>query len=233
MTPFADLFDSCAYLVLENQFRLDALLGEHQWRVDKEKGVATFSPANLKCAVQFIGTHSTRTNSWLWADANTRSKLPARTLALCRRVRDIGRARHLPQFYEDHFRISDHVGEATPDTLAMVATHLGGADAYYRGPYRNGAVYFAFSNHRIRAKPDFDLLSFQEAFNSLIWIPGNTRNQVLAYAKAKGLNQRTSSRDAVQFTLSSGEDIRVAFKNQSDGAIQISIVPARGRKASP
>lgn len=212
MKTFPDLFEAAAFVTFENQFRLAHLLGEHDWSLDTHRAVVSFTPSGLEFPVQFLGTHSEQSNTWLWADCNAHSALPSAALASCRAVRHIGRSHELPCFVHDQFSLVDQAGEPTAETLALVATHLSGCSAYYRSPYEGGSVYFAFSDKSIDEQPGFDFENFVDAYKSLLWGPGHMRVELDAYVAARGLDIKESSRERLIFTLPSGQDVGLEFE---------------------
>lgn len=220
MSRFSDHFDRCAYAVLENQLRLSDLIGDHDWALDTAQAKVTFSGGpngDFTFPVQFLGTHSEVSDSWLWADANKKAKLPESALTLCREVRRRGRELAIAAFGSDKFEITGELGEPDAATLAMFATHLGGADAFYRGPYAKGEVFFAFSDPALRARPALDAEGFRFAFNELIWIPGDSRLRLESYVTARGLRIERAEPELLAFRLPSGELVELRQETTRDG----------------
>src|SRR5688572_20102553 len=123
MMTFGDLFDQHAFLAFEKQNRLSSLVGEHEWNLDVDKSQVTFNN-DLRFDVHFLGTESSITNTWLWADVNVKMGFPTQSLDLCRKVRALGQQIGIDEFRVDSFPFVDEVGKPTGHSLAMVATCL-------------------------------------------------------------------------------------------------------------
>jgi hypothetical protein len=220
MPTFQDLFDRCAFHAFENQMRLSSLVGEHQWLLNTEEATITFNE-DLVFKLQFLGTESAITGTWLWADANDKVAFPKTTLELCRRVRAIARAYGLVDFLRDRFEFIEECGAPDGHTLAMVATCLGGASCYYRCAHDNGVVVVTLSDPRIDTQPDLDRQGFHEAFTNLMWQPGNMKKRIVSYCSDKGFIDKDWDGEELTFTLSTGEDIGLFFRATKDGGREI------------
>jgi len=225
MKKFSEMFDESALSTMEKQYRLAALIGEDDWRLDVQRATLSFSPSNISFDVQLLGTHSEVSNTWLWADANVEGDLSPASLEMCRRARSAGQELGLSCFIEDKHLYVDQFGEPTADTIAMVSSHMVGADAYYRCPYEAGALYVAIQDARFREAPNLDLQSFIEVYQHLQWLPGNTKRQLVAYAKELELPLLKMEQTAVAFTLRTGEVVEFAFEYAPNGAVTITHVP--------
>jgi hypothetical protein len=231
MATFQELFDVCAFPTFEKQTRLSFLVGEQDWLLDPELATLTFG-ADIVFPVQFLGTESELTHTWLWADANTKAKLPAASLQLCRRARDKGCKLGLEEFQSDHFAFVEEVGKPTAHTLIMVTTCLAGASCYYRCPQENGAVFVALSDSRVDQQPGLDREGFIAAFNNLMWIPGDTKKRVVSYLSAKGYMGKDFAGTELKCKLYTGEEIGLSFKPASDGGMRIKFLAERKLKES-
>ena len=88
--------------------------------------------------VQVLGTVSEYSHTWLWSWANSESNIPDGLLTAALQLQEKGRALELSELVEPEFDVDPfHKGHA----LAMAATGVLGAAAYYRGPYEGGAVF--------------------------------------------------------------------------------------------
>ncbi len=220
MASFSELFDRHAFLAFEKQNRLNSLVGELSWSLDVEIAEVAFDES-LRFKVQFLGTESTLTNTWLWADANGAVKLPQESLNSCRRARSLGRNLGVEEFARDSFPLEEEVGKPTGHTLSMLATCLANASAYYRGPHENGAVYFLLADPRIDSLPDLDVQGFSKAFNHLIWIPGDMKTRVIAYLTDKAYIKRGFMGDEIRCRLYTGQSVVFKFKRTETGGVEI------------
>jgi hypothetical protein len=113
------------------------LLGERDWSLDVQQGVATFG-ADMSHPVQLLGTEAHGNHTWLWAWANEQSGLPDSVLVACRRIREFGAQQNIAEFQERSFSLD----RADGHTLSLVASGIVGQCCYYRGPYDGGALFF-------------------------------------------------------------------------------------------
>ena len=211
MATFQELLDNCAFQAYERQSRLAALVGDRDWLLDTELATIKFGD-DLVFRVQFLGTESEITNTWLWADGNTRVPFPPASLDLCRKVRVRGRSAGIGEFGIDSFPFVEEVGKPTAHTLAMVAVSMGGADAYYRGPYAAGAVFVAINDPRIDSQPDLDREGFVDAFNNLMWQPGDMKKRIVSYLSEKSCINKDWDGTKLNCSLSTGEEIGFTFR---------------------
>lgn len=220
MPTFHELLDESVFLAYEKQRRLSSLIGEHQWHLDVQHSRVRFND-DLMFDVQFVGTESTLTNTWLWADANDDATFPERALRQCRNVRAKGGAYGIQEFIQDTFPFVEELGRPTGHTLAMVTTCLIAASCYYRGPYEHGAIYFTLNDERIDSQPDLDLEGFRAVFAEQIWIPGDMKKRVISYLSAKGYVPQDFTTSELTCQLYTGEKIRFSFKTAADGRTEI------------
>lgn len=229
MSTFQELLDRCAFQAFERQNRLSELVGEQDWLLDTESAIITFGQ-DMAFSVQYLGTESEITNTWLWADANSRSAFPAASLELCRKVRALGCSAGIEEFGTDHFPFVAEVGRPTGHTLAMVAISLAGASAYYRGPHEAGTVFVAMSDPRIDAQPDLDRDGFLAAFNNLMWQPGDMKKRIVSYLSEKGYINSEFDGPKLVCHLYTGEEIALTFKPTKNGGMRISFSAQLGKK---
>jgi hypothetical protein len=229
MATFQEMFDNCAFQAYERQNRLASLVGDRDWLLDTELATIRFGD-DLVFPVQFLGTESEITNTWLWADANTRVLFPQESLDLCRKVRARGRSAGIEEFGIESFPFADEIGKPTAHTLAMVAVSMGSASAYYRGPHEAGAVFVAINDSRIGAQPDLDREGFVNAFNNLMWQPGNMKKWIVSYLSEKGCINRDWDGSEMNCRLSTGEEIGLTFRKTPSGGMEISFAAERRKR---
>jgi hypothetical protein len=220
MPTFQELFEQSAFQVYERQNRLAALVGERDWLLDTEAATLTFGE-DLVFDVQFLGTASDESNTWLWADANDNVAFSPASLELCKKIREHGKTFGIEEFVADQFPFSDEVGKPTADTLAMVAVALGNTSAYYRGPHEAGAVYLLLNDPRIDALPALDKEAFVEAFNNLMWQPGNMKKMMVSYLAEQGCVEKDWDGTDLKCSLPTGEPISFRFKRTKGGGSSI------------
>lgn len=120
---------------LDKQLHLQDLVGEADWLFDQDAGTITFGGEKAYPA-QLLGTVVERTGSWLWAWAN--ESVVASVSEDARALQRLGETNGVAAFVTAELSLSNDLpGEA----LALIASELVDADAYYRGPYDGGAAF--------------------------------------------------------------------------------------------
>ncbi len=108
------------------------------WNVDFSTRSLLFGEDEYK--IQFIGSESTVSNSWMWGWENL-NNLSEETLILANEMKNKGIEWNLEPLYKSKFELSDLMNG---HTLSIVACGLSEENYfYYRGPHSNGAVYLA------------------------------------------------------------------------------------------
>jgi hypothetical protein len=187
---FEDLFDQHGALAFEKQRHLAEVVGESSWRFDMSAGMLAFD--QLELSIQILGTVSEYSNTWLWAWANTASRIPDHLLEASRTLQAIGKELQAFELTEPELHVENH---SKGHLLAMVATGLLSAAAYYRGPYDGGAAFFLIPKLPGDAasgteSPSLQLTSAFTDFISAFECHQQTAFQ--AYAAAKGYSCRKS-----------------------------------------
>lgn len=133
----ADSFD---YLqAQQDSFMATFRVGEHErWDWYQESGQLIFSDAGkpvVACAVDFVGTFSSRSDTWMWAWANPSFLAPVK--ARSQEVRELGEALN-------HLKLACATWPADPvdgwEMTAVMARQLGAIGAY-RAPSEQGFLY--------------------------------------------------------------------------------------------
>jgi hypothetical protein len=112
-------------------------LGERNWNLDVQKGIATFG-TDMKHPIQLLGTEADGDSTWLWAWANEQSGLPEKILVACNQIRQLGTDQRIAEFQERSFSLD----RADGHRLSLLASGIIGQCCYYRGPYDGGALFF-------------------------------------------------------------------------------------------
>ncbi len=121
--------------------RSEFRLSDHEcFQFDQPSGLLTFSTAGIPqvyAPAQVIGTHSTASESWLWAWENT-SILPNLVL-LSLRIREFGERHAYDRLTTARFPASER--EAW--FLAAVALYISHSEVVYKCPSTNGSTFLA------------------------------------------------------------------------------------------
>jgi hypothetical protein len=130
---------------LLRQQRLARLVGDRTLDVDLAAGTASFADASaappaLTVPIQLVGSVSDVHHSFTWAWA-VESADEGRT-ACARALRDYGETHKIAEFTEAVW----HTDDVDPFLLAAIARGWCQADALYRAPVPDGAVYLLFGD---------------------------------------------------------------------------------------
>jgi hypothetical protein len=134
MAPVDRLLAEHGLQALDKQLHLQDLVGEADWLLDQDAGTITFG--EKACSAQVLGTESQADSSWLWAWANP--SVPPALTKNAAAMRTYGETHSIAAFTSPQVDLRESL---SGETLAMIASELSGADAYYRGPYEGGAVF--------------------------------------------------------------------------------------------
>lgn len=131
---------------MQDKFIEDYRIGSYEhWDWDQESGKLIFSDegrAVLELDIDFVGTLSTATNTWMWAWAN--QSLTENIRATSREIRDIGDERQFLKLACAHWIADESDGWAM---TAIMAKDTGAMGAY-RTPSDNGFVYMTVNKAR-------------------------------------------------------------------------------------
>lgn len=121
-------------LSLAKQEALADWLGEHRFRIDPACGTVDFGGGRV-FPMQILGFESEAEGrwSWAWADAG----LPDEVMLDSERLREFGQRHGLRPLTDPVLPL----GDAGVHSLALLASGVCGANAYYRGPAPGGAVF--------------------------------------------------------------------------------------------
>jgi hypothetical protein len=137
--------DAVAYLEfaqadLRNRFRLSDY-DKYHW--DQDTGELVFLTGNVAkviATIQFVGSVSTRSDTWLWSWANPSYLESVR--AGVRKVRKYGEERNFLKLAAAHWPAT----EADGWDMAAVAAYLLGARGVYRTPGDNGFTFMVLTD---------------------------------------------------------------------------------------
>lgn len=150
--------------VLENQKRLYDFLGPFEWGLDTNNGRLTFNhyqdqglfgnllssqkkPQGLiaQCLVQFIGTESDQSKTWLWSWANKESQLPKNLTEDAETVRQQAEKENNTLFTKPKISAS----KVSPIELAIISTGFLKHFTYFTCSYEGGALYVSIKESPI------------------------------------------------------------------------------------
>jgi hypothetical protein len=131
-----NLFYQHAAASFGKQLHLAELVGEEDWHFNMASGLLSFGQ-HLHFHAQVLGTESFENSTWLWAWANEGSKIPFSLLKAALQMKALGEEQQIAELTTPMFQLGDIDGH----TLALLASGVCQANAYYRCPYEGGAAF--------------------------------------------------------------------------------------------
>ena len=120
---------ACAEYVVKNR----------DWNVDFDRGIISFGEEEYP--LQFLGSESNSSNTWLWAWENING-FDENIISLAREIKAKGEKLNLEALTTAEIEITD---ELNGHILSIVACGLANKKyCYYRGPHSGGAIFVAF-----------------------------------------------------------------------------------------
>lgn len=113
---------------------------------------------------QLLGTESESSNTWLWAWANTESNIPDHLLVASLSLKDYGEQHGIPELTQSELPLDQIDGH----TLALLASGLCDANAYYRCPYDGGALFVLIMDENFPKDPTPPLQRIASVFPQAI-----------------------------------------------------------------
>jgi hypothetical protein len=118
------------------QDRISDVVHNFDWNLDLASGFLSFSD-KYRWQTQLLGTVSDSSNDWLWAWANIQSNISDHLLEACRALKAYGEQHGIPELTMPHLSLDQVDGH----TLALLASGICEANAYYRCPCEGGSLY--------------------------------------------------------------------------------------------
>lgn len=206
MNLFLSHFERCALASLEKREKLLALAGEHFLELDLDAGMARFSDRG-PFPFQVLGTESENSLSWLWAWADEQTEMPDGLMRSSREMRAWLEANGMTELTTP----SVDLDLADGIQLAVVASDVCKASAFYRDTYEGGSLLLLLFGSEIIAQPDLDRQAFIRLLADLASrYEFDQRNAVVSYFEGKGLPCAATD-FSVNAQLSNGERILAEF----------------------
>jgi hypothetical protein len=134
---------------LDRQHFLIDLIGNYAWQTDIGSGQLSFGSQH-RWQIQLLATESDASDTWLWAWANTASNIPDHLLHASLALKAYGVQHGIPELTQPELLLDQIDGH----TLALLASGICDADAYYRCPYDGGALYVLIMDDDFPECPD-------------------------------------------------------------------------------
>jgi hypothetical protein len=184
METFKSLLARHAGLSFEKQCALSDFIGSHDWSLSVEQGSISFGPGKV-FPIQILGTESESDYTWLWAWANVESGLSEEIVRESIRLRQLGELAGIQELVQPELEL----GPISGHHLALIASGVCDAAAYYRGAYEGGAVYVLVYDPAKMILRDDSTLRMSRVFVDLIsQIELEHKPAFRYYAEARGFN---------------------------------------------
>ena len=132
----------------------DQVVKGQDWNIDFEEGSIRFGAQ--KYPLQFIGSESTESNTWLWGWENING-FSEEILRLADHTKEVGERWNLEPLATAEFTLNDTFNG---HNLSIVACGIADDYCYYRGPHDGGAIFVAFSGVSDRIFAPVDIQNF-------------------------------------------------------------------------
>ena len=159
----AKLFFRNAVASFGKELHLAELVSHSNWHFNMASGLLSFG-GEYDWRVQILGTEADNSQTWLWAWANEASGIPISLLGSALTLRMLGEANGIPELAESEVPL----GEVNGHILAMIASGVCRADAYYRCPYEGGAAFLLIKDENFPRCTEHPLARIASVFPQAI-----------------------------------------------------------------
>ena len=218
MADLQELFEKHVGSSHTKQLALNDLLGPHNWQFDMDSGTLDFGQGRI-CRAEIIGTESHHSGTFQWAWANDASNIPPALVKASEELRDLGEKNTIDELKTPMLSLDgEHI---TGHKLAVIASGVCNADAYYVGPYDGGAAYFIIRNTPLANRATTGTLRMIRVIEEVIAAyPCNHRSMILAYLNQEGFS--VTNKDNHYVAVAGNErSLRFSFDDQ-DRLIKLS-----------
>ena len=206
MNPFTSQVERRALISLEKRGKLESLAGDQVLQPDVDAGVVRLQE-RLDVPFQALGTESENTLTWLWAWADEQPEIPEARLRSARELRSwLERSG-----FDTLTRPSLDLDKADGTLLAIVATEVCQASAFYRDSYEGGALIILLWSPEIDRQPGFDRGGLVRALRDLVErYDLDPRALLTSYFEGRGLPHALSA-NVLNAQLETGERLIAEF----------------------
>jgi len=128
----------------DKQIDLGDVIGSNNWNVDMGKGEISFG-ADLVFPIQVLGTFSHSSQTWLWAWANTKSRLPESIIQQAQQLRKYGDENEIDLLIINQFDATN----ADLHLIGSVASGMFNTSGYYIADYGEGAMVVTLQSEKV------------------------------------------------------------------------------------
>jgi len=211
-SSYFEVFSACLGKVLANQSACsDIVVKGRKWNVDFTKEIISFGSDTYP--IQFIGSESSSSNTWLWGWAN-KSQLSESVLIEAKRINQLGEAYGLEALTVPQFELSDSFNG---HSLSIICSALNENNVcYYCGPHQGGAIFVEFYDvpdevfHPVSAKTFIDITS-----QAIQQFSVDHRIFITSFLFQNGTSYEWSG-DTLIAHFNKGENINISFERVDD-----------------
>jgi len=194
MSPeLSEIYHRHAAAVFARQMRLQELVAQKTANFQLQPGTLSFGPG-LTWRAQLLGTRAAKSNTWLWAWANTVSNLPPSLLTDALALKETGTRLGVPELRDPQWPMAD---DDAGHRLAIACAGLCNADAYYRGPLKDASLFLLIKDPAYPHRQDdpWRLLPFVFPQVVATYPVEDHRKAFLGYLETLGLQGRADGSD--------------------------------------
>lgn len=152
-----EVFSAClGKMVIIQEACADLIVKNRDWNVDFSKGTISFGKDEYP--LQFLGSESTNSNSWMWGWNNI-NQFSESLIKLAESTKSLGEKWKLEPLTITQFELDDTFNG---HNLAIATCGLSDHYCYYRCPHANGAAFVAFSDVPDKVFAPVDLVKFAD-----------------------------------------------------------------------
>jgi hypothetical protein len=143
-TAFDSLYTEFVISSFDKQLHLADAHGEDDWSFNMTDGQITFGDS-VSYRIEILGTEDHVGETWMWGWANKASEIPDRLLCAVNELRSFGDEHDIRELIEAKLPLEEIDGH----TVGLVAAGFAKGKAYYRCPYKNGALFVLITDDQL------------------------------------------------------------------------------------
>ncbi|MDX2109051.1 MAG: hypothetical protein SFY80_02295 [Verrucomicrobiota bacterium] len=213
---FDDLLCDSIGLAIDNQSRLNDLLGKYDWNLKMHDGIITFTLADgslIEAPAQLVGTKSYHSETWRWGWANEEEGIAEKYKAAIERLRTIGEREQIEALTTPQLALDGSISGLNEwDYTMLAAGFLDGP--VHRCPHEDGEVFVLVDKSILPAEESISATCFAERFEKCTRIACILQQDRALHAYASlhcfGIEFR---KDRFRITDRRGQKVDLLFNN--------------------
>ncbi|NQX66036.1 hypothetical protein HQN90_07850 [Paenibacillus alba] len=182
-----ELLERYSGVAFEKQLAMSNTIANLDWNVDMSAGTATFGE-DLTFPIQMLGSVSHKSDTWLWAWANTQAQISSSSLTQANQMKAYGIKNNIFELKEAKMSATDHEGHM----IASIASGMFKNRFYYAGNFGAGTAFFTIDviEEDLKERPEAVLTVFPQL---IMAFELNHRKALSFYLKDKGFTVSESN----------------------------------------